>query len=84
MNSLAGTTREPVAGAQDDIGAQGGGDRRQVLGRVGLAQRAADRASVADDRVRDDILRVVQDLVVLADTADERMDRCRVMAPMAR
>ena len=45
-------------------GAPGG---REVLGRVGLAQRPADRAAVAHHRVGDHPLGVVQDPVVLAD-----------------
>ena len=43
------------------------GERRgQVLGRVRLAQRPADRAPVAHHGVGDDLLRVVQDREVLA------------------
>ena len=40
--------------------------RRQVLGRVGLAERAADRPPVAHDGVGDHLLRVVQDREMLA------------------
>ena len=47
------------------IGADGGERRRQVLGRVGLAQRAADGAAVAHDRVGDHPLGVDEDREVL-------------------
>src|SRR5829696_1713089 len=36
-------------------------DRRQVLCRIGLAERAADRAAVADDGVRNHLLRIPED-----------------------
>ena len=36
-------------------------DAREVLGRVGLAERAAERAAVADDRVGEDVLGFVED-----------------------
>ena len=53
--------------------AEGG---RQVLGRVGLAERAADRAPVAHDRIRDDPFRVVQNREVL--TGRRRAEQLRV------
>ena len=43
------------------LGAHRIADRRQVLGRVGLAERAAERATVADDRVGDHPLGVAED-----------------------
>ena len=57
-----------------------GPQRRQrggeVLRRVGLAHRPADRAAVADHRVRDEALGVVQDREELAD--DRRAQQLRV------
>ena len=57
-------------------------DRREVLGGVGLAQRAADRAAVAHHRVGDDLLGVAEQREVLGqqvgleqvDVARERAD----------
>jgi hypothetical protein len=43
------TRRSPVLAADDDERLRGAADRGEVLGRVGLAQRAADRAAVAHD-----------------------------------
>ncbi len=45
----------------------GRADRREVLGRVGLAQRAADRAAVAHDRVGDHVLGVAEEREVLGE-----------------
>src|SRR5215469_2947959 len=50
----------------DHAGLQRRERRRQILGRVRLAERAADRPPVAHDRVGDHLLRVVQDRAVLA------------------
>ena len=44
--------------ADDDVGLGRRADGREVLGRVGLAQRAADRAAVAHDGVGDHLLGV--------------------------
>ena len=53
--------------AADDRGrAHRGEHRGQVLGRVGLAQRPADGAPQADDRVRHDPFGVMEDREVLA------------------
>jgi hypothetical protein len=50
-----------VAVDDDELGADGGADRREVLRRVGLAQRAADRPAVADRRIGDHPLGVGED-----------------------
>ena len=47
--------------ADDHPRADRGADRAQVLGRVGLAERAADRAAVADHGVGDHALGVGED-----------------------
>ena len=61
-----------------------GDDRGEVLGRVGLAERAADGAAVAHDRVGDDPLGVVEDREVLAEDGASRAGSAwRVIAPMA-
>ena len=54
---------DPLAGAAADHAArvERGADRREVLGRVGLAQRAAERAAVAHHRVGDHPLGVAED-----------------------
>ena len=49
----------PGGAGDDDLGAEDVADGGEVLGRVGLAERAADRAAVADDRVGDHLLGVV-------------------------
>ena len=51
----------PARAADHAAGVDGGADRGQVLGGVGLAEGAADRAAVADDGVGDDPLRVGED-----------------------
>ncbi len=55
------TTRSPGCAADDAARAERGADGRQVLGRVGLAQRAAEGAAVAHDGVGDDALGVADD-----------------------
>ena len=50
-----------VEAADDGLGADRRAHRPEVLGRVGLAQRAADRPAVADDGVSDDVLGVGED-----------------------
>ena len=57
-------------------------DRREVLGRVGLAQRAADRAAVAHDRVGDHVLGVAEEREVPASSSDFSRSTCRVSAPI--
>ena len=54
---------DPLAGGAADHAArvQRRADRGEILGRVGLAQRSAERAAVADDRVGDDPLGVAED-----------------------
>ena len=54
---------DPLAGAAADHAArvERGADGGQVLGRVGLAERAAERAAVAHDRVGDHPLGVAED-----------------------
>ena len=51
------TTRSPLGAADHDLRLGRGADGRQVLGGVGLAERAADRAAVAHDRVGDHVSR---------------------------
>ena len=51
--------------ADHDLGLDGGAHGRQVLGGIGLAERAADGAAVAHDRVGDHVLGVAEDRVVL-------------------
>ena len=59
-NSRTGTVRVP-SGAADHRGGVDRGERGgQVLGRIGLAQRAADGAAVAHDRVGDHPLGVAR------------------------
>ena len=60
-NSSIVTTRSPASAADDAAGVERRADRGQVLGRVGLAQRAAERAAVAHDRVGDHPLGVAED-----------------------
>ena len=55
-----------VGAADHDLRLERRADRRQVLGRVGLAERAADRAAVAHDRVGDHLLGVAEEREVLA------------------
>ena len=55
------TTRVAVLAADDHARADGGAHRGQVLGGVGLAERAADRAAVAHDGVGDHALGVGED-----------------------
>ena len=63
--------------AADDRGRPRRGEHRgQVLGRVSLAQRPADRSPQPDDRVRDDALGVVEDREKL--TRDGRIEQVRV------
>ena len=50
----------------DHLGADGHAHGGKVLGGVGLAERAADRAAVANDGVGDDALGVGEDLQALA------------------
>ena len=55
------TTRSPDGVADHAARVEGGAHRGEVLGGVRLAERAADRAPVADDRVGDDRLGVRED-----------------------
>ena len=55
------TTRSPSERADDTAGVEGGAHRRQVLGRIGLTERPADGATVADDRIGDHLLGVAED-----------------------
>ena len=64
--SRAGTVLVPDRFRITIVALQRGERRRQVLRRVGLAQRPADRAPEPHDRVGDDPLGVVQDREVLA------------------
>ena len=57
------TTRSPLGAADDDLRLGRRADGREVLGGVGLAQRAADRAAVAHDGVGDDLLGVAEERV---------------------
>ena len=61
-----------VGAADHDLALDRRADRPQVLGRVGLAQRAADRAAVADDRVGDHLLGVGEQLCFSAMYASSR------------
>jgi hypothetical protein len=54
-----------VGPADDHRGLERGAHRGEVLGGVGLAERAADRAAVAHDGVGDDLLGVAEDREVL-------------------
>jgi hypothetical protein len=56
-----------------------GATRRQVLGRVGLAQRAADRAAVAHTRVGDHALGVAEDRDARPISSDSSSVAVRVM-----
>ena len=56
-----------VGAADHDLGLGGGAHGRQVLGGVGLAERAADRAAVAHDRVGDHVLGVAEEREVLGE-----------------
>ena len=58
-----GDVDHPLAlgSAHDEVGPQRGADRRQVLRRIGLAQRPADRAAVTDHRVSDHDLGLGED-----------------------
>ena len=75
--------RVAVGAADHDRRLQRRADRGEVLGRVGLAERAADRAAVAHDRVGDHLLGVAEHREALAqqlgleqvDVAGERADR---------
>ena len=82
-NSCMSTTRSPPRAADDHPRADRRAHGGQVLGRVGLAQRAADRAAVAHDRVGDHALGVGEDRQALARAAaDSSRSRWRVIAPM--
>ena len=50
-----------VGAADHDLALAAAADGREVLGRVGLAERAADRAAVAHDRVGDHLLGVAEE-----------------------
>src|SRR6185436_12134053 len=54
-----------LGSADHDLGLDGGAYGREVLGGIGLAERAADGAAVAHDRVGDHVLGVAEDRVVL-------------------
>ena len=56
-----------VGAADDDLRLHRRADGREVLGRVGLAQRAADRAAVAHDGVGDHVLGVAKQRQVLGE-----------------
>ena len=72
-----------LGAGEHDRSLQRGADRGEILGRVGLAERAADRAAVAHDRVGDHQLGVAEDREPLQqqlgleqlDVAGERADR---------
>ena len=56
-----------TAGSLDDHGAlERGAHRREVLGRVGLAHRAAHGSAVAHHRIGDHLLGLTKDRVVLS------------------
>ncbi len=59
------TVRVPVAERMTAVAPQGGEHGGEILGRVGLAERPADRAPVAHERVGDDPLGLGEDAVVL-------------------
>ena len=61
------TTRSPLGSADHDLGLGGGAHGREVLGRIGLAERAADRAAVAHDRVGDHVLGIAEEREVLGE-----------------
>ena len=60
-NSSMSTTRSPVRLRMTSCAPTAAQTARQVLGRVGLAERAADRAAVADHGVGDHALGVGED-----------------------
>ena len=65
--SARGLVTASLVAADDHECLRGAAHRRQILRRVGLAQRPADRAAVADHRVGDDLLGV----------AEQREPRCQ-------
>ena len=65
--SSIATTRSPPAPRITTLRLQRRADGREVLGRVGLAERAADRAAVAHDRVGDHVLGVAEEREVLGE-----------------
>ena len=72
-----------VRAADDHPRADRRADGGQVLGRVGLAERAADRAAVADDRVGDHALGVGEDRQPRRRAGRTRAaSRWRVIAPI--
>ena len=56
-----------VGAADDDLRLGRRADGREVLGRIGLAQRAADRAAVAHHRVGDHVLGVAEEREALGE-----------------
>jgi hypothetical protein len=54
-----------IRAADHDLGLRRRADRREVLGRVGLAERTADRPAVANDGVGDHLLRLAKQRKVL-------------------
>ena len=65
--SRAAIVALPGLAAADDRGVGGDEDRRPVRGRIGVRDRATDRAPVADLRVADRGGHVVQQRVAVAD-----------------
>jgi hypothetical protein len=72
--------------AMDPLDHTGGPDRgahrRQILGRVRLAQRTPDRPPVTHDGVGDHPLGVMEDGKSLPMMSDSSSERCRVKAPI--
>ena len=62
---LHGDDALALGAADDDLRLGGRADGREVLGGVGLAERPADRAAVAHDRVGDHVLGVAEERKVL-------------------
>ena len=65
--SSIATTRSPSAPRITTFALTAVQTAREVLGRVGLAERAADRAAVAHDRVGDHLLGVAEEREVLGE-----------------
>ena len=71
----------PTGTSDDRPSLEGGADGRQVLGCIGLAKRAADRAAVADDRIRDHLLGVPKQREMLGEQVRlEQLDVARERA----